>query len=81
MMSIVLQPFIFQATTLDLQLATASTTIKANRANSELAALQTAGVAGTGVRPISTSNYELRGRYHRQHRQLVLPATEIAMPR
>jgi hypothetical protein len=39
----------YQATTLDLQLVPASTTIKANRANNELVELQTTGVASTGV--------------------------------
>jgi hypothetical protein len=55
----------YQATTLDLQLVPASTTTKANRADSDLVALQTTGVGSTGVHvpsPPTTKNNRARER-------------------
>jgi hypothetical protein len=54
--------FYLQGDDASLQLAPASTTAKANRANKhESAVLHTAGVVSTGVRPISTKNQRKSG--------------------
>jgi hypothetical protein len=74
------------ATTLDLQLATASTTTRVNRLNSDIAALQTAGVAANGTTgvvhrastpPTQTSNSQQCQRDHRQPTASIWPSVRI----